>query len=134
MATPTVDKFLVEIARLLREKNGAKLQDFLIFEPPLPLLYESIVKEITQSFPAAGAQNALEAKCKTVLPSEGGEDGGSWSSFVAFLVKYFSFLRDVDVNNLVETHDMLKALLKWVLHCAMLSTQLMLRQPMHPCL
>ncbi len=121
MATPTLDKFLLEIARILRDKNGAQLQDFLIIEPPLPPLYQSIVTEVRRSFPAAGKQDALEAKCKTVLPPEGDEDVGSWSSFVTFLVKYFSFLRDVDVTNQVETYDLLKALLKLVLHDAKLS-------------
>lgn len=115
MATPTLDKFLFEIARILREKNGAQLQDFLIIEPPLPPLYESIRTEVRRSFPGAGKQDVLEAKCQTVLPSEGDDDTGSWSSFVTFLVKYFSFLRDVDVTNQVETYDLLKALLKSVL-------------------
>ena len=114
MATPTLDKFLGEVARILREKNGPQLQDFLVLEPPLPPLYQSIVNEVRQSFPAKASQNALEAKCEKVLLADEDEDGGSWSSFITFLVKYFSFLRDVDVNNLVETHDMLQALLKSV--------------------
>lgn len=115
MTTPILDKFLFEITRILREKNGAQLQDFLIVEPPLPPLYESIRTEVRRSFPAGVKQDALEAKCQTVLPSEGDEDATSWSSFVTFLVKYFSFLRDVDVTNQVETYDLLKALLKLVL-------------------
>lgn len=115
MATPTLDKFLLEIARVLREKNGAQLQDFLVIEPPLNPSYESIVHELKQ-FLASKNEKALIAKCTTVLPSDGGEDAGSWSPFVSFLVKYFSFLRDLDVTRLVETHDMLKALLKSVLH------------------
>ena len=122
MATPTLDKFLSEIARILREKNGSQLQDFLVLEPPLPPLYQSIVGEVRQSFPIPGNQAALEAKCEGVLPSEDDEDGASWSSFVSFLVKYFSFLRDVDVTNLVETHDMLQALLKLVVYQLVLTT------------
>ena len=115
MATPTFDQFLLEIARILREKNGAQLQDVLIVEPPWKPLYEATVAELKRVFPASGLQDTLEEKCKTVLPPDGGADGESWSSFVIFLVKYFSFLRDVDVTHLVETHDMLKALLKLVL-------------------
>lgn len=112
MSSPTIDKFLGEIARILREKNGNQLQDFLLLEPPLPPLYNLIVTELRQSFPA-GSQDALEAKCKSFLPeSEEGDDGGSWLSFISFTLKYFAFLRDVDVNDLVETHDMLKGLLK----------------------
>ena len=117
MTTPTFDQFLLEIARILREKNGAQLQDVLIVEPPWKPLYEATVTELRRVFPASDSQDALEAKCKTVLPPDGGADGESWSSFVNFLVRYFSFLRDVDVTHLVETHDMLKALLKLVLPC-----------------
>lgn len=121
-ATPTIDKFLTEVARILREKNGVQLQDFVILEPPLPPLYNDIVDELRQSFPAtdiqhaSDGQDALEAKCEALLPEFAeGDEGGSWTSFVSFIVKYFVFMRDVDVNHLVETHDMLKALLKSVM-------------------
>lgn len=113
MSTPTIDKFLGEVARILREKNGAQLQDYLILEPPLPPLYNIIVNELRQSFPIS-SQDALEAKCKALLPEdEEGDEGGSWTAFLSFLVQYFAFLRDVNVDHLVETHDMLKALLKY---------------------
>ena len=115
MTTPTVDKFLAEIARILREKNGAQLQDYMLLEPPLPPLYNQIVSELKKSYPVFN-QAPLEAKCRDFIPEyEEGEDGGSWNSFITFLVKYFTFLRDVNVNELVETHDMLKSLLKSVL-------------------
>lgn len=113
MSTPTIDKFLGEVARILREKNGAQLQDYLILEPPLPPLYNIIVNELRQTFPASN-QDALETKCKNSLPEdEEGDEGGSWTAFISFLVQYFAFLRDVNVDHLVETHDMLKALLKY---------------------
>ena len=113
MSTPTIDKFLGEVARILREKNGAQLQDYLILEPPLPPLYNIIVNELRQTFPASN-QDALEAKCMALLPEdEEGDEGGSWTAFISFLVQYFAFLRDVNVDHLVETHDMLKALLKY---------------------
>lgn len=114
MSSPTLDKFLLEIARILREKNGSQLQDFMLLEPPLPPLYNLIVSELRQSYPPS-SQDALESKCKAYLPEhEEGDEGGSWLSFISFAVKYFAFLRDVDVNNLVETHDMLKGLLRSV--------------------
>ena len=114
MATPTIDKFLGEIARILREKNGSQLQDYMVVEPPLPPLYIKIVEELKKSYPVFN-QAPLEAKCREFIPEyEEGDDGGSWNSFITFVVKYFSFLRDVDINQLVETHEMLKALLKSV--------------------
>lgn len=115
MSTPTLDKFLREVARILQQKNGVQLQNYLILEPPLPPLYNIIVNELRQTFPA-NKQDALEAKCKALLPEdEEGDEGGSWTAFISFLVQYFAFLRDVNVDQLVETHDMLKALLKYAL-------------------
>lgn len=114
MSSPTLDKFLLEIARILHEKDGIQLQDFMLLEPPLPPLYKLIVNELRQSFLDA-SQDVLEAKCRSSLPEhEDGDDGGSWLSFISFTAKYFAFLRDVDENDLVETHDLLKGLLKLV--------------------
>ncbi|KAL9632198.1 MAG: hypothetical protein Q9164_005471 [Protoblastenia rupestris] len=114
MSPPTIDKFLGEIARIIQEKNGGQLQDFLIIEPPLPPLYNQIVSELRQAYPPS-SQDALENKCKSFITEyDEGEDGGSRASFITFMVKYFTFLRDVNVENLVNTHDMLKALLKYV--------------------
>lgn len=114
MATPTVDKFLGEIARILRERNGGQLQNYMVLEPPLPPLYNQIVEELKKTYPVFN-QVPLERKCKEFIPEyEEGDEGGSWSSFITFVIRYFSFLRDVNVNQLVETHDMLKSLLKSV--------------------
>ncbi|MCJ1390259.1 hypothetical protein MMC18_003117 [Xylographa bjoerkii] len=108
----TIDQFLAEINQILRSKNGQKLRDYLVLEPPLPPLYGVIVNELRQSFPAS-RQDALEEKCKRLLPEyEDGEVGGSWTSFISFLVQYFVFLRDVNAEQLVETHDLLKLLLQ----------------------
>ena len=116
MSPPTLDQFLTEIARIIKEKNGIQLQEYLIYEPPLPPLYNKIVSEIKQFFPPS-SQKALENKCISFIPEyDEGEDGGSRTSFVMFMVKYFAFLRDVNTDNLIETHDMLKALLKYVIH------------------
>ena len=116
MSTPTIDKFLGEIARILREHNGPQLQDYMVLEPPLPPLYNQIVTELKQTYPVFN-QAPIENKVNDFIPDyEEGDDGGSNASFIAFVVKYFIFLRDVDVSQLVETHDMLKSLLKSVLH------------------
>ncbi|KAL8718229.1 MAG: hypothetical protein Q9181_008231 [Wetmoreana brouardii] len=111
MATPTVDKFLGEIARLMQEKDGAQIQNYLHYEPPWPPLYSQMVTELRKAYPAL-QQNSLEQKCTEKLPAEeAGDSGGSFTSFVSFLAKYFAFIRDVDVSQLLETHDKLKALL-----------------------
>ena len=119
MASPTIDKFLEEVRELLLEKNGTGLQNVMLLEPPLPPLYHRLVGELRQSFPQSN-EDALLAKCESFLPdydADGDDtdgDGGSSPAFSTFAVKYFAFLRDVDVDDLVETHEMLKNLLKFV--------------------
>ena len=116
LASPTIDQFLSEIAIILRERNGLKLQDYLVLEPPLPPLYTAIVTELRQSFPPA-RHDSLEEKCKKVLSGDEGDTArDSWTAFISFMLQYFAFLRDVNVEHLVETHDALKSLLKSVYH------------------
>ncbi|KAI4184914.1 MAG: hypothetical protein L6R41_004440 [Letrouitia leprolyta] len=111
MATPTVDKFLGEIAHLMQQKDSSQIQNYLHYEPPWPPLYNQMITELRQTYPVF-QQSSLERKCSDTLPAEEeGDGGGSFTSFISFLVKYFVFIRDVDVSQLLETHDRLKALL-----------------------
>lgn len=114
MSTATIDRFLGDIARILREHNGAQLKDYMVIEPPFRGEYEHIVAELNQAYPVFN-QSPLEKKVNSFVPDyEEGDEGGSNASFIAFIVKYFTFIRDVDPTRLVETHDMLKSLLKSV--------------------
>ncbi|KAI9706122.1 MAG: hypothetical protein M1836_005528 [Candelina mexicana] len=110
-ATPTIDNFLSEISRVLQDKDGVQLQAYLVIEPPLPAQYTLMVMELRKSFPAA-REDALDNKCNIFLQEtdKDGERGGSWSGFMRFLKLYFGFLRDVDVQNLLETQQMLAEL------------------------
>ncbi|KAL8709457.1 MAG: hypothetical protein Q9220_005840 [cf. Caloplaca sp. 1 TL-2023] len=70
-----------------------------------------MITELRKTYPIF-QQGSLERKCTDTLPAEEEDDGGgSFSSFVTFVTKYFAFIRDVDVSQLLETHDKLKALL-----------------------
>lgn len=120
MASSTIDKFLEEVRGILREKDGNKLQDVMLLEPPLPPSYHLLIGELRQSFPPGDEEDdVLGAKCASLLPeydadADEQDGGGSSPAFTTFAAKYFEFLRDVDVDALVETHDMLKNLLKFV--------------------
>ncbi|OJD27818.1 hypothetical protein ACJ73_00790 [Blastomyces percursus] len=106
-ATPVVDSFITSIAELIRNRDGAKLQDFLQIEPPLPPVYHDMIGEMKNQYPQnRNNDDQLLGKCESVVPS-----GGSWSAFPIFLRQYFTFLRDVNVENLLDTYDLLKALL-----------------------
>ena len=112
MATPTIDNFLGEIARIVGKRDGIQLQNYMAYEPPLRSLYFQIVDELKKTYSVFN-QAPLDQKCKQCLPEyEEGDDDDSWNSFITFVVRYFTFLRDVDSNQLVKTQDMLKSLLK----------------------
>ena len=114
MSTPTVDQFLNEISRILRQEDGGQLQSYLLVEPPYSNLYQSMIKELQQSF-SRGDEEALEAKCAEGVPeTRGGEEVGSWSAFNKFMVQYFVFLRDVNIQNLLSTYNLLSELVQYV--------------------
>ncbi|KAL9577326.1 MAG: hypothetical protein Q9212_006435 [Teloschistes hypoglaucus] len=111
MATPTIDKFLREIARIMHEKNGTQILNYLHYEPPWPPLYSQMITELKRVYPVS-QHDRLEKKCTATLPTEErGDGGGSFTSFISFMLGYFVFIRDVDVSQLLETHNKLKALL-----------------------
>ena len=117
MATPTVDTFLTAINNFLRSRDAIQLRGYILVEPPLPEIYATLTSEIRQHFPT-GSGDALERKCNASLPEDHNrrpddELGTSWSSFVTFIKLYFEYLRDVNVENLLETHQLLSALTKW---------------------
>lgn len=102
--TQTIDQFLSEISSIVREKNGAKLQDYLVIEPPYSNLYAAMVNEMRQNYPR-GREGPFEAKCRKVLPTD--EEDAHWNGFIKFMVQYFVFLRDVNIDNLLETYNAL---------------------------
>ena len=114
MSTPTVVQFLTELSQILANKDGDKLDKYLLFEPPFPPIYNQVINELRQVYPE-GSEESLERLCQQILPEEqDGHVGGSWTAFLAFLVQYFVFVRDVNKDQLLETHDMLRDLLKFV--------------------
>lgn len=109
--TPILDSFLSGVAGLIQSRDGVKLQDFLQIEPPLSPVYHEMIGELRQSYPRDGGKDEqLLTKCELLVPST--ESGSSWSAFPVFLRLYLTFLRDVNVDNLLETYDLLKGLLK----------------------
>ena len=116
MATPVLEQFIKEINQILRSKDAHKLRDYLVIEPPLPQLYQTVVNELRTTYPAS-TQDRLEKKCESMLPEYGYENGsagaGAWSAFNTFLVHYLAFIRDVQPEQLIETHEKIKSLLRY---------------------
>lgn len=113
--TATIDRFLGEISRIIREKNAQQLREYLVIEPPYADTYNTLISELRRVY-QKGREDALEAKCSAALPEarDGIDGSSSWTAFVKFVVQYFSFLRDVDVGNLLETYNLLSELLQYV--------------------
>jgi len=111
-ATQTLDRFLAEISKILREKDSVRLQQYLVIEPPYSQQYQQIVQELRAAFPK-GNEDTLEKRCSNALPeARDGEDDAPWTAFLKFMVQYFVFLRDVDVKNLLDTFTILSELVQ----------------------
>ena len=116
MSTPTLDRFLSELAKILQVKDAPKLRDYLVIEPEFPPIYNVIVGELRQiNALGISALDTLEKKCEKLLPEDEGDRGGTWTAFNSFLANYFLFIRDVDTSKLVETHEGLKNVLKYTI-------------------
>lgn len=112
--TPVLDRFLAGIADIVKERDGARLQDFLQIEPPLPDAYRQMVDELRQQYPSGSPKEGnLLRRCEEVVPRTKG--ASSWAAFPTFMKLYFCFLRDVNVDNLLETYNLLKGLLNELL-------------------
>lgn len=110
--TPVLDRFLSSLADLIRQRDGLKLQDFLQLEPPLPDVYQQMVDELRRQYPAGSSQKDvdLQRRCEGLVPRSKGSS--PWAAFPTFMRLYLTFLRDVNVENLLETYNLLKGLLK----------------------
>ncbi|THC95653.1 hypothetical protein EYZ11_004866 [Aspergillus tanneri] len=107
--TPVLDRFLSGLSDLVKNRDGDKLQDFLQIEPPLSNVYQQMVNELQQQYPNTPQKDAdLLRRCEGLVPRTKGSS--SWTAFPTFMKLYFTFLRDVNVDNLLETYNMLKGL------------------------
>ena len=120
MATPTVDAFLSGLSGLLRTRDAVQLRSYLLVEPPLPEIYSRLTSELRQAFPKS-SNDALEAKCDELLLDSQNEvaagsgvdkSGWAWPGFAAFIKDYLIYLRDVNVQDLFETHQLLSEVIE----------------------
>ncbi|KAH8804642.1 COP9 signalosome-like protein complex subunit 12 [Xylogone sp. PMI_703] len=104
------EEFLASILSFLRSKNASKLQDWLRVEPPLPEQYYKLGQELKASYRDG---NALERHINKLLPESdnvSSDEGNVWPGFVAFMKEYLEFWRDVNFDDLLETHSQLTGL------------------------
>ena len=108
--TPVLDQFLGGLQELVQKRDGAKVQDFLQLEPPLSEIYQRMISELRHNYaPGPKSDTELLRRCEPLVPRS---KSGSWTAFPTFVKLYLIFLRDMNTDNLLETYNQLKALLK----------------------
>ncbi len=109
-----VDEFLTSISKFLKTKDELQLQLFLRVEPPLPPQFLQLSQELKASYRDG---DKLERHIEKLVPeAEDGneEEGGAWPGFHAFMKEYLEFWRDVNFDDLLETHLQLSVVAKYV--------------------
>lgn len=109
--SPVLDQFLGNLQEIVQNRDGSKLQDFLQLEPPLSEIYQRLTAELRQHY-AAGAKTDADIlqRCERLVTRT--KSGSSWAAFPVFMKMYLIFLREMNTDNLLETYNQLKALLK----------------------
>jgi len=109
-----VEEFLSSILTFLRAKDAIKLQLWLRVEPPLPDQYYQLGQELRQSY---NDSKLLEKYIEKLLPENSSgkaDEGDTWPGFLAFMKEYLEFWRDVNFDDLLETHTQLSGVVKYV--------------------
>ena len=109
-----VDEYLRSILELLRAKNSVELQFYLRVEPDpqLPDNFLRLSQELKTSYRDS---NVLERHITKLLPENDdtrADEGDVWPGFLAFIKEYLEYWRDVNFDDLLETHSQLSGLAK----------------------
>jgi hypothetical protein len=109
-----VDEYLKSILGLLRAKNSTELQFYLRVEPDpqLPNNFLQLSQELKASYRDS---NVLEQHITNLLPEnddDKADEGDVWPGFLAFIKEYLEYWRDVNFDDLLETHSQLSGLAK----------------------
>lgn len=107
-----IEEFLASILGFLRSKNASKLQDWLRVEPPVPDQYYQLGQELKASYSDGSALDKYINKLLPESDSVSADEGNVWPGFVAFVKEYLEFWRDVNFEDLLETHAQLTGVTK----------------------
>lgn len=109
-----LDGYLRGIHKFLREKKSSELKLYLRVEPPLPDEFVQLSQELKTSY---SDSNVLERQIAKLIPENddsNGDEGDVWPGFLAFMKEYLEYWRDVNFEDLLETHSQLSGLAKLV--------------------
>jgi hypothetical protein len=102
--------------------NAAELASIVLLEPPFPPIYQQLVQSLQSNFPqhAKDSERRLDQLVRGVVTEtaayedEQGKPVQGWNAMVTFLVGWLTFLRDMDLANLLHTYQGLKDLQEYV--------------------
>ena len=111
-------QFCSEVNTALRNRDAIKLQSIILLEPPFPPIYQQLIDSLKNKFPAhdPNAENRLEDVVKRLVGEAGeseddeGRPVAGWNQIVSFLVGWMTFIRDINLENLLETYERLSDL------------------------
>lgn len=113
MAQGLVAQVCNEVNVALLAGNALKLQSILVIEPPFSPIYQQLISTLRNSFPSTDtkATERLEKGIRAIVTEAGeGEDAEgrpvqSWGALITFLAAWLTFIRDVNVDNLLTTYE-----------------------------
>ncbi len=125
LAMAILDEFLSSLSGFLLTKDQLQLQLFLRVEPPLPEQFQQLRIELKSG---RHDRKRLEQHIDRLIPiradekeekdkdkrGERGkrEEGDAWPGFQNFIREFLEYWRDVNFEDLVETHTQLTAVVK----------------------
>ena len=118
MAPRLASQFCAEVDTALHNADPLKLQSILVLEPPFGPIYQQLIAELRADYPASDetADARLEDVVRTTVTETAetedaeGRPVQNWAAMTTFLAGWMSFIRDVDVENLLTTYEALSDL------------------------
>jgi hypothetical protein len=111
-------KLCAAVNNAIRTRNAAELATIVLLEPPFPDIYHDLIQSLQSNYPQneSNSENRLDQLVRRVVTEtaeyedEQGKPVQGWNAMVTFLVGWMTFLRDMDLSNLLHTYQGLKDL------------------------
>ena len=99
-------------------RNADGLQAIVLLEPPFPADHQELIGSLQRKYPENdnGSEDRLAQLVNRVVTEtaesqdEEGRPVQPWSAMVTFIVRWMTFLRDMDPNNFVQLFQLLSDL------------------------
>lgn len=111
-------RLCIAVNDAIRTRNAIELASIVLLEPPFPPIYEELIQSLRNNYPQStdSSESRLDQLVRKVVTEtaesqdEEGRPVQGWNAMVTFLVGWMTFLRDMDLDNLLHTYQGLKEL------------------------